>query len=613
MCGIVGSYNGDLSQSKKAEALKKIAIRGKDARGQTSIELNNSEIWFGHTRLSILDLSSASNQPFESQEALMSYNGELYNYVELRNELSSKGVTFRTSGDTEVVFAAISFWGVVEAVKKFNGMFAIAFFDRKLNELSLIRDRAGVKPLYYSVTDSSISFGSTLSAVRVLSDLNDLNLFSINDFVSFGYCKGEQTLIQGVKELPPGSILTYNVDLYSWSIQNYWKLTSSFLSIGNNEIKKTSTDFLSLVEESISRRLRSDVPLGLFLSGGIDSSFLLQTVSSLNLKIPTFTLGFSEKELDESERARSMAYSCGVSNETITYKDSEVSTIFKELPRIWTSPIGDPSCIPTFMLTHEVANKGVKVAFSADGLDEMLGGYKKYRTWHVVYSFRRIPFLSSMLSYFLSYVPMSILLRYRFSGWLKLALAVSKEKYTDSFELLDNHFISQKSLKVIRHLNWIGDRLDKDELLFSLCKHDFYNYQLKNILPKLDASSMYNQLEVREPMLDYHLLEFGYSLPYNSKIVKGKGKFLLRSIIKDLYNIDHPKKKKGFIPPLDNWLNELLQEEKNSLLKQLQSNITPKILKDLVDELDRMDRKSTTARWHILVLINWIVTTNVKY
>ena len=159
----------------------------------------------------------------------------------------------------------------------------------------------------------------------------------------------------------------------------------------------------------------------------------------------------------------------------------------------------------------------------------------------------------------------------------------------------------------------IENRLSKSEILFRLSEYDFYNYQLKNILPKLDASSMYNQLEVREPMLDYKLVEFGYSLPARFKVCRGKGKVLLRSIVKELYNADHPRKKKGFVPPLNLWLNSLLTDEKKSLIGKLECENMPNILKELIDELERTDEKSAQARWHIMVLINWMIFTNVKY
>ncbi|MCX6723491.1 MAG: asparagine synthase (glutamine-hydrolyzing), partial [Candidatus Staskawiczbacteria bacterium] len=380
MCGIIGirDFRNKISPQILSKMTDILSYRGPDDSGIYIDEKNN--VGFGHRRLSILDLSSAGHQPMsdDNENIWVTFNGEIYNFKEIRKELENKGHRFKSNSDTEVIVKSYEEWGI-EAVKKYRGMFAFAIWDKTKEKLFLVRDRAGVKPLYYYHKDNLFLFSSELKSFHQHPKFEkEINFDALALFLQFGYILAPHTIFQDAYKLNPGHYLEIDKNGSLKEIK-YWDITDYYLEKPINkpedEIEK---ELEQILIESFNYRMVSDVPVGVFLSGGIDSSLvaaLLQTNSKNSIK--TFTIGFNEKEYNEAPYAKKIARHLKTDHNEIYCTSKDALEIIPKLSEIYDEPFGDSSSIPTYLVS-KFARQQVKVALSADAGDELFCGYSRY-------------------------------------------------------------------------------------------------------------------------------------------------------------------------------------------------------------------------------------------
>ena len=400
MCGLTGFWDFSARSNKEQlvesvnRMIAKINHRGPDDTNIWVDQKNNIAI--GHCRLSIIDLTAAGKQPMESSSGrfVLSYNGEVYNAPQIRDELNKLGHNFRGSSDTEVIIQSFEAWGIVEASKKFIGMFALAVWDNKLEELTLIRDRLGVKPLYFGIINNILFFGSQIKSflVHPLWQGN-LDKNALSRYIKFNYVPAPYSIFQNIVKLEPANILTINKQQKINKIL-YWDLTKIIadqkvikksINLKNSEIEiiKQLDD---LLKSSIKMRMLSDVPLGAFLSGGIDSSLVVALMQELsNTKIRTFTIGFNEQSYNEANFAKEVAQHLGTNHQELILDPKQALDLIPTLPDIYDEPFADSSQIPT-LLVAKLARQQVTVALSGDGGDELFAGYNRYSLWNNIFS-----------------------------------------------------------------------------------------------------------------------------------------------------------------------------------------------------------------------------------
>jgi asparagine synthase (glutamine-hydrolysing) len=595
MCGITGFLDlppaGPHSDAKACilAMTATLAHRGPDDAGVWMDK--ESGVALGHRRLSILDLTPEGRQPMHSSSGrfVVVFNGEIYNFRELREDLCNS-YRFRGSSDTEVILAAFERWGVRDAIEQFNGMFALAAWDVKHRVLYLARDRAGEKPLYYSWAGSTFLFGSELKALRAHRafrgeiDRNALALFLRHSYVPTPY-----SIYSGVCKLPPGTILRLTRNYQggeSLSI-TYWSAKEVVERGRRATTQKTdgrdATDQLDhLLSDAIRLRMRSDVPVGAFLSGGVDSSAvvaLMQKQSGASVR--TFTIGFHEESYNEAVYARKIAGHLGTDHTELYLTSSEAASVIPRLPAMYDEPFADSSQIPTFLVS-ELARRHVIVSLSGDGADELFGGYTRYqwgeRLWQ---KFGWIPVAARKI---FARILLNISPRFWESslGWIKvtrpadkiqkLAAVISHNTPEELYLGLVSHFNHPTELVaeafepptlLTEPMHWPRDQDFLQRMMFL----DMVTYLPDDILVKLDRASMAVGLEARVPFLDHRIIEFAWQLPLSMKIRHGQGKWVLRQVLnKYVPNalIDRPKC--GFGVPLHQWLRGPLREWAEELL-----------------------------------------------
>ena len=590
MCGIVGYWNqsNNLDLKLLKNNLKKMVVtlhhRGPD---DTGIWIDSSNgIGLGHKRLSIIDISEAGHQPMVSSDGrfVITYNGEVYNYNYLRSILEKNNHIFKSNSDTEVLLASFQQWGVKDSLKRFNGMFSFAVWDRKKRLLWLARDRIGEKPLYYGVQNNTLFFASELKAIRANTifepkiDKNSLALF-----LRFSYVPAPSSIYRGIKKLLPGNYIVFKEPTDSFNCKTYWSLYDVMIKGIKNPIKSTEKEVCDELEnrlrKTISSRMVSDVPLGAFLSGGIDSSTIVALMSlESTYPIKTFTVGFEEKDFNEAHYAKKVAKYLGTDHTELYVSSNEARDIIHKLPFLYDEPFADSSQIPTHLIAS-LAKKHVTVALTGDGGDELFAGYNRYiiakRFW--TYS-RYIPsllkrksgefiesFSTKRLENLYRTIEPIIPSNYKISmpeeKFQKLAWAL---KASDNYSDIYNRIVS-----IIQNPDsYLNYRLNENELvnvnnywkdfknpILSMIYQDLMTYHPDDILQKVDRASMGVSLETRVPFLDHELIEFIMKIPINQKLKDGQGKSVLKKVLyrhipESLFNTT----KRGFTIPLNQWL-----------------------------------------------------------
>lgn len=602
MCGITGFF--DISQNKDQTSfqgtitrmMEPIRHRGPDDSGSW-MDLQ-SGIALGFRRLAILDLSPAGHQPMFSADGRYAivFNGEVYNFNDLRSELAALGHTFRGHSDTEIMLASICQWGIQEAVRRFNGMFAFALWDRSERRLTLVRDRLGIKPLYYGWAGRVFLFGSELKALKAHPAFHaDIDRGALALFLRYSCIPAPYTIYTGFRKLLPGTILTLSKEQPGElpHPKPYWSARQVAESGVAHPFEGSDQDALeeldALLRTSIRERMVADVPLGAFLSGGIDSSAVVALMQAQNSRpIQTFTVGFHESDYDEAGYARAIARHLGTHHTEIYVTPQETQAVIPHLPTLFDEPFSDSSQIPTFLIS-ELARRHVTVSLSGDGGDELFGGYNRY-SWVLKIqqaagwapgAFRALGSAAlhgvrpaaweSLLSNHI--IPS----RWRVSEpgekIRKLAEVLTADGPEGIYLDLVSHW--KNSSAVVRDSAELPTLLTRPETWAQLPDFtswmmymDLVTYLPDDILTKVDRASMGNSLESRVPYLDDHrVAEFAWRLPMRMKIRNGKGKWLLRQVLYQYVPgmlLERPKK--GFGVPIDAWLKGPLREWAEALL-----------------------------------------------
>jgi len=588
MCGIAGfigiGNRADLNSMSQA-----LIARGPDDDGKYIDEENS--IYFAHRRLSILDIKDG-HQPMQDDDIVVVFNGEIYNAIQLRKSLSQEGYKFKTShSDTEILIHGYKKWGQ-DLPKFLNGMFAFTIYDKRKQKIFLARDRFGEKPLYYFYDSKNFVFSSELNSLTkhklVTCDINEL---ALQKYFAYGYIPAPLTIYNNCFKLKPGSVATLNLNNNKIDFFTYWNfsLQPDYNIKSENEVIE-ELDYL--LEKSVKSRLISDVPLGIFLSGGLDSSAILYYANkALNKNdINTFTIGFSEKSFDESIYAKEVARFFGVKNYNEILDDNKIKNLIPTILQNLDEPISDSSIIPTYFLCNHAA-KHIKTALSGDGGDELFAGYDPFAVLKFANFYDKIipKFLHKQITNLSDLLPVS---HNNLSFDLKVkrglrGLSQNKNLWNPVWMAPISHeHLKELFFKPIKITDLYSEAItlwDKNNNLDIVDKTlEFYTniYLPNNILAKTDKASMMNSLEVRSPFLDNDLVEFVQKLPNRFKYNNGSKKYILKKLLSNKLPTNVvQRKKKGFGAPIaktianynfrtDNISNELINHKSlNSLYK----------------------------------------------
>lgn len=625
MCGITGFFSKvDLRDYKNLISIMNNSLthRGPDHSGYWFDE--NQKVAFGHKRLSILDLSSAGHQPMfsDSGRYVIVFNGEIYNHLEIRKKIENdNSVSWKGSSDTETLLSAIELIGLDETLNICNGMFAFALWDRKKSDLILVRDRIGEKPLYYGSIEGTFYFASELKAIKnILTNKLTINFISINSFLSNGYIKSPNTIWKNVYKLDPGSYLKVNINTIDnlQAIKYYWSLEETIIKAKVNpyggSLNHAILDLEKTLIKSISDQMIADVPLGAFLSGGIDSTIVVALMQQIsNKSINTFTIGFDELKLNEAVFAKNISKYLNTNHTELYVSDKMARDVIPTINEIYDEPFGDSSAIPT-ILVSSLAKSKVTVSLSGDGGDELFAGYTKYKKANTL----------TTLSNYNSIFPTKLLKKIFATNSsilrkIDLYERFSKINNKESlyFEYInqwsDNPSLSFESDSINESNIEFLDKFDNQiELMMYL---DMKNYLPDDILVKVDRAAMSVGLETRVPMLDKDVIEFAWSLPMHFKQKSGENKYILKQLLtkyipKELY--DRPKM--GFGAPVGEWLNGPLRDWAEDLLSK--DNINRFGVLDFEKVNNRwLEHKAKKYNWkdsiwNVLMLQSWLVSQN---
>lgn len=578
MCGICGIIDYSTNRKIDEDILRKMCTamkhRGPDEDGTYIGEELSPSVALGHRRLKIIDLSTAARQPMfnEDKNIWIVFNGEIYNFLELRKGLQGKGHKFTSHSDTEVILHLYEDEGF-DCVKKLRGMFAFAIWDSNKKLLMLARDRFGKKPLLYSYRNGKFLFASEFFSILSTGEVSkDININTINAYITFGYVPAPDSIYKNINKLLPGHILILrNREL---RIERYWQLDySNKIDISFQEALETTS---SLLQEAVKIRLYSDVPLGVFLSGGIDSSTVVALMAKFNpgVKVKTFSIGFDDKDFNELKYAGIIAKRYNTDHHEFVVKPN-ILEILPELVERYGEPYADSSCIPTYYVAN-MTRKHVTVALNGDGGDELFAGYERFRVAYLSRIYNRIPlFLRKGLIEPVVYsIPGRVDNRTkisrikRFLDGASLPLMNRYLRWIAFFDknlqsnLYSKSFLNRMSdIPPEKLLTPYFDNPDNNELIDVLLRTDTNTYLPNDLLVKMDIATMANSLEARSPFLDHRLVEFVASLRGDFKMRWFIKKYLLKNIIKDFVpheNINRPKM--GFGMPIGRWFRVELKE-----------------------------------------------------
>jgi asparagine synthase (glutamine-hydrolysing) len=649
MCGIAGAWSKhpiDVGEGHRlgqamAHAMKH---RGPDCQN-VWVDAQNG-IVLAHARLSVIDLSEAANQPFVSEDGryVLIYNGEIYNFQELRATLVDKGYIFKTSSDTEVILHSCGYWGVTEAAKRFIGMFAFAVWDRHTKSLKLVRDPIGIKPLYYGEQGGVFLFSSTLAAITRHPAFTDtISPKALAAFFRYSYVPAPHSIYSGIGKLLPGHVLTIN-QRGEQSLECYWNSLQVAREGLANPFADPDTEIINaferLARDSVRRTLVSDVPIGAFLSGGIDSSLvaaLMQEESNGNAK--TFTVGFTDADYDESNYARKVAQHLGCEHNEIICSTQEAKDLIHQLPNFYDEPFADSSQLPTLLLS-KLTRQSVTVALSGDGGDELFAGYDRYYWMDQLQKFSRMQpallqralrnlsevFPRHLIFPALQSLPGGTRLIPRLDGWYHLARMMGNTK---DFKYL--YHTTPMTVCAYRDVAILRDESEPESILDDVSiqsgLHDILRwmqfvdqqtYLPEDILQKVDRASMAFSLEARVPLLDHRLVEFAWRTPAHLKMQKGRGKVIMRQVLerfipKEL--IERPKR--GFSIPLSKWLKTDLRPWAESLINSSAARDETLLISDGVQTtwnnfLTGQAEHTLSTVWNLLMYLQWRMDTSAS-
>lgn len=624
MCGIAGilSPRGPFEAGDLNAMTGSLRHRGPD---DSLVWIHREHgVGLGHRRLSILDPSPLGRQPMRSRcgRYTLAYNGEVYNFRELRAELEALGHAFRGGSDTEVVLAALAQWGVRRACARFNGMFAFALWDGRERTLSLVRDRVGVKPLYYGWAGTQFLFGSELKALRAHSGFaGSLDRNALALYFRYGYIPAPHTIYADARKLEPGRILTVGPDGATsaerfWSALDVWNQGARRPFAG--DLREAVDELERLLDDAVARCMVADVPLGALLSGGIDSS----TVAALMQKnsarpVRTFSIGFREKAYNEARHAKAVAGHLGTDHTELFVTPEDMLAAAAHIPRHWDEPFADSSQLPT-LLVSSLTRASVTVALSGDGGDELFAGYPRYFATGYYDRLSRLPAgLRRMLAPLAALVPARLLEALGTPGHkLRWRLDMLSVRGFDDFykyflchdqrpaELVPGAHEPPCAMTAALDMRF-EDRIRRMTLL------DMLAYLPDDILTKTDRASMAHGLELRVPLLDHRVVEWAAALPTHLKVAGGQGKRVLRSLLyryvpRDL--VDRPKM--GFGVPVGEWLRGPLRQWCRDMLDteriRRQGLLDAGAVAARLERFMRGEAALTQRIWDLLMLQAWV-------
>lgn len=628
MCAISGF--ADFNNSSTLEMLHKMnrtmTHRGPDGEGYSIYPLDNAVVGLGHRRLSIIDLSEGGSQPQSYHHLHITYNGEVYNYREIKSELELLGHTFHTTSDTEVILHSYDQWGP-QALHKFIGMFAFVIYDEHKGELFICRDRAGIKPLFYYWKDGLFLFGSELKSILAHPAFKkEINTYAVASFMQFGYVPTPHCIWENTQKLKPGHYMKFSVIDAAYTTTQYWNVYDAYnkpkININFEEAKHETE---KLLQSACEYRMVADVPVGVFLSGGYDST----TVAALlqkdrTNKIKTFTIGVPDAGLNEAPYAKEIAAHLGTDHTEYYCTEKEALELIPDLPYYYDEPFADSSAIPT-TLVSKIAREQVTVTLSADAGDEVFAGYNKY-DYLINYGKKinnipcvmrkgmagimnmipaeKIPVLNKKYLFSSRYEKVKNFLRD--PSLLNLTLSFSQQ--------YNNNNIQDLFLNKVKNLSTAFENKELKKEYFSelsfIMAVDYQNYLPDDILQKVDRATMSVSLEGREPFLDHRVVEWAAQLPDDFKYFKGNKKYILKEINKKFIPesmMDRPKM--GFGIPIEKWLSQDLKEivltycQTEKITSQKIFN--PLVIEKLIGDFYAGKKELAMKVWYLLMFQMW--------
>lgn len=618
MCGIIGAYiskSNDLDVEKFNIIRDKLSYRGPDSGGT----FNKDNVFLGHRRLSIIDLDTGNQPMFDSKgETSIVFNGEIYNFLTIKEELKSLGVIFKTNSDTEVILEGYLVWGLEDCLKRLEGMYAFSIWDNQKNKLFVVRDKFGEKPLYYSKDDNGFYFASELKAVVPFLDEVKISKKALNLFFAITYIPEPFSIYDNIFKLEAGCYLEISENEFN-RVQYFDLLGKINETRSVLDYNKTKDKLREMLFDSVKSRMVSDVPLGAFLSGGVDSSIISAIMSKISSNpINTFSIGFREKEYDESERAELVAKHIK-SNHHLYYVDhNDLLEVVDKTLTYFDEPFGDSSAIPS-MLVSKKAGEKVKVVLTGDCADELFGGYEKYlaKSYSEKYNSFPSPIRKSFES-IIKVIPHNNLTNHKLRKIKKVVRSANltpENRYlnmcslgfnsNEKSNLLNSDYQENVQGQILKYFN----EADGDEL-----SKTFYS-DIKlvlegDMLPKVDRACMINSLEARAPFLDSSIVVFALNLPHDYKILGTNKKRILKDTFSDLL----PKEtmsfsKKGFGIPIRIWFQKELKGELLSLLSEdflISQNIfNITYINKIVEEHMSNKENHSSKLWQLFVFQKW--------
>lgn len=622
MCGIAGIYSKDqfVNESQIKIMCNRLISRGPDAEGYYI----DGRLGLGHRRLSIIDLDTGDQPMFDAgKTVVIAFNGEIYNFMDLRTELKDLGASFYSKSDTEVVLEAYKAWGIVKTLNKLEGMFAFALYDIIQKQLYISRDKFGEKPLYYSINSHEIRFASELKAFSPNLRSFSIDESALNYFFTLTYIPAPYTIYKAIRKLEAGHYMTVNNEFEFRDIK-YFDLKTSLANLNTmTSFENAKSTIRKQIMSSVKQRMVSDVPIGVFLSGGIDSSIIATVLSKLSDQpINTFSIGFKERAYDEGQRAQLVANAIK-SNHKIQYLDyKDAASLVNEIIMHYDEPFGDSSAIPSYYVA-KLAQEKVKVVLTGDCADELFGGYEKYLGRYYAEHYLKLPKpLRTLLKILIFNIPHNRLTNVLLRKAKKVIANSTVSDFDLHYNMMSLGFNDAERANLLNS-KWYFDVKHEIESIYNSCplntsleKSQYTDIMLVlegDMFVKTDRVCMKNSLESRAPFIDSAILNSVFSIPPDFKIKGNKKKYILREAYKNYLPARTLKfRKKGFGVPIDYWFKNELKGELDKLLDaeliESQGIFNLAHVRRLFEEHQSGRENHKSKLWSLYVFQNWYLT-----